>query len=67
MVVLPVTTLDDIAFDHAVSLSIYNSLNDVVREICGKTLPMAFMLYFEGLLNHNTLRAWLKKNEEMYK
>ena len=67
MVVLPVRAWDDIIFDHVVSISIYNSLNDEVIKNCGKSLPYPYTLYLDGLLDHYSLKVWLKANEEMYK
>ena len=67
MVVLPVTTLDDLIFDQVVKISIYLSLNEEVVKNCGKSLPYPFTLYLDGLLDHYSLSVWLKANEEMYK
>ena len=67
MVVLPVTTLDDIIFDQAVDMLIYHTLNEEVIKNCGKSLPYPFTLYLDGLLDHYSLKVWLKTNEEMYK
>ena len=67
MVVLPVTTLDDLIFDQVVKISIHHSLNEEVVKNCGKSLPYPFTLYLDGLLDHYSLKVWLKTNEEMYK
>lgn len=67
MVVLPVTTLDDIIFDQAVNMLIYHTLNEEVIRNCGKSLPIAYIYYLDGLLDHYSLKVWLKTNEEMYK
>ena len=67
MVVLLVTTLDDLIFDQVVKISIHHSLNEEVVKNCGKSLPYPFILFLDGLLLGNHLRMWLKTNEEMYK
>ncbi len=61
MVMLPVKTLDDYLFEQSVRNEIYHTLNEVVMNICGKSLPVAYMLYFDGLLNHYSLKMWLNK------
>jgi hypothetical protein len=68
MVVLPVRAWDDVIVEQAVDMLIYHTLNEEVIRNCGKSLPTAYIYYLDGLLDHYSLKVWLKTNgDEVFK
>ncbi len=50
---------DDDLVKIAVENYAYHSLNDEVKKICGRRLPIPYMFFIEGKINRVLLHNWM--------